>query len=76
MSTEISSILSILDCAVGPVAVKETTVTDFDIDDFVHLVNTEHGEKLNLYQKATRANTDLAVNRIPVDIGDVSMGGF
>jgi len=76
MATEISSILSILDCAVGPVVVKEDVLTDFDIDDFVHFVNMDQGEKMNLYQKASRADEELAKDRTPVEVGDISVGGF
>lgn len=76
MAREISSTLSVMDTAVGPVAIKESVVDNYDIEDFIHDVLIDHAEKLSLYQKATRADKDLAENRTPVAVGDANVGGF
>ena len=72
----ISSTMSVFDVATGPIAVTESVVTNFDIDDFVHFVALAEGEKLNLYQLALVADPQLAANRTPVQVGDVAIGGF
>lgn len=76
MANEISSTLSVMDTAVGPVAIKEAIVDNYDIEDFIHDVLINHAEKLSLYQKALRADKTIAENRTPVVVGDVSVGGF
>lgn len=72
----VSTKMSVFDIATGPVAVTESIVTNFDIDDFVHFITLSEGEKLNLYQLALVADPDLAMNRIPVQVGDAAVGGF
>ena len=76
MANILSSQTSVFDIATGPVAVTESIVTNFDIDDFVHFVTLAEGEKLNLYQLALAADPQLAANRILVQVGDAAVGGF
>jgi hypothetical protein len=76
MATELSSTVTILDIATGPVAIKESTVEEFDIEDFVSLATTEFAEKVKLYQKALRADPEFTSQRTPVIIGGKILGGF
>lgn len=76
MAIELSSSVNLVDIATGPLAVKEQILTEFDIDDLVHMLTVDQAEKMKLYNKASNADPDLAKDRLPVVVGDVAIGGF
>lgn len=76
MAAELSSTVSLTDIAIGPLAVKEQILVDFDIDDLVHYLALDQAEKMKLYTRAKNADPDLARDRVPVVVGDVAVGGF
>lgn len=67
---------SLLDSAVGPVAVTTTKFKNFDIDDYVSLSVKSKAEYLRLLNKATQVDPLEARNRPPVTVGGNTLGGY
>lgn len=76
MATILDSTLNLIDTAIGPVGVKEDTLVNFDIDDFVHNTVRSQAIFLQLLNKIRTADSELAENRFPVSLGGESVGGF
>lgn len=67
---------NLIDTAIGPVTHTASLVSDFDIDDYVHTTVRAQGIKMMLVRKASTSDARLAAGRTPVEINDVSVGGF
>lgn len=76
MSKILDTEFVILDTAVGPTGVLTQTIEDFDIDDYVHTTVLATARTYQLRQKALTASPKFAKNRIPVQIGNVGVGGY
>jgi len=76
MAKVVSSQVSLVDTAIGPVSVTDTVVENFDIDDFVHSIVRAQCIKLQLINAINRADTRLAKNRPPLNIDGNVVGGF
>lgn len=67
---------SLLDSAIGPVAVTTTTFKKFDIDDYVALSVQSKAEYLRVLNKAADVDPLEAQNRPPVTVGGTNLGGY
>lgn len=67
---------NLVDTAVGPVTLTKRTVTDFDIEDYVHLAVRAQALKLQLKTVAQAVDGRFTSNRTPVRVDDISVGGF
>jgi hypothetical protein len=67
---------SLLDSAIGPVAVTTTKYSQFSIDDYVSITVKSKAEYLRLLKKAAEVNPLEAENRPPVSIGGINLGGY
>lgn len=76
MISVISQSTNLVDSAIGPLAVTETEVAGFDIDDYVHTTVRAQALLLRMKERASTADPVFAKDRDPVDIEDVSVGGF
>jgi hypothetical protein len=68
--------LGMVDTAIGPMATRNTVYSEYDIDDFFHDVVTGQATQLRMYNAAQAVDTRYTDNRLPVNVGDVSVGGF
>ena len=75
-TTIVSESTHLVDSAIGPLAVTEKELTGFDIDDYVHTTVRSQAILLRMKEKAGTADPAFAADRPPVDIEDVSVGGF
>lgn len=66
----------LIDTAVGPLSVTDSTFVRFDVDDFVHSTVRAQAIKLRMMIAASQANSKLAKDRPPVDLDGVTVGGF
>jgi hypothetical protein len=66
----------LIDTAIGPLSVTDSTYLRFDIDDFVHSTVRAQAIKLRVIFSTAQANPKLAKDRPPVDIEGVTVGGF
>jgi uncharacterized protein YqkB len=76
MSKIIEEKISLIDSAMGPVAVKTTTIEGFNVDDFVKTTIESKAQFLRLKNKAALVNPLDVNNRPPVELDDVSIGGY
>lgn len=76
MADIIDESTSLLDSAIGPVAVTTTTYKGYNIDDYVRAAVVGRAELLRILNKARTINPLDVRNRPPVNIGDISLGGF
>ena len=66
----------LVDTAVGPVSVVSQEVVGYDVDDYVHSSVREIAQRLRLYKAAIDADDSLSSGRIPVQVGNIRVGGF
>lgn len=66
----------LVDTAVGPVNVQISTVTGFDIDDFVTSQVNSIAIAIKLYNLATNVNSQYTQNRRIVSIAGATVGGY
>lgn len=76
MATEEVTSESIVDSAIGPVRVVQSTVVGFDIDDFVTSRVQGAAISIKMYNLAQAADKEQSKGRRKVDIGGVSVGGY
>ena len=67
---------SLIDSAIGPVAVTTTTYDRFDIDDYVSMTVASKAEYLRVLNKASTVNPLEAKNRPPVQVDEINLGGY
>lgn len=67
---------SLLDSAIGPVAVTSTVFSKFNIDDYVQTCVMSKGEYLRILNKAATVDPLNAKNRPPVTLGGINLGGY
>ena len=67
---------SLLDSAIGPVAVTTTNYKNFDIDDYVSLCVQSKAEYMRVLYKASQIDPLQVKGRPPVTVGGLSLGGF
>jgi hypothetical protein len=67
---------SLLDSAIGPVAVTTTTYSKYDIDDFVTMTVQSKAEYLRMQNRAAGIDPQEVRNRPPVTIGGTNLGGY
>lgn len=67
---------SLMDSALGPVAVTTTTYNKFDVDDYVALTVQSKAEYLRILNKAAQVDPLEARNRPPVTVGGTNLGGY
>ena len=68
--------LSILDSSAGPVLVTTSDHVEFDIDDYVSMTVQGYSNTLKLMNKVSTINPEDVRNRPPVNIGNLSIGGY
>ena len=76
MADIINQKTSLLDSAIGPVAVTTTEYQNFDIDDYVAMSVQSKAEYLRVLTKAATIDPLQVKGRPPVTIGGVSLGGY
>jgi len=76
MSKVIKETTSLLDSAMGPVAVTTTEFEKYDVDDFVQATVKSKAQYLRIVSKAKEINPLEVENRPPVDIANVKLGGY
>jgi hypothetical protein len=76
MATVAHVTTNLVDTAIGPVAVSDSLVDGFDVDDLVHSIVRAQAIKLQLIQKVRTADPRLAKNRPPVNLDGNAIGGF
>jgi hypothetical protein len=77
MSTgQLSQTVNLIDSAIGALAVMQTVVTGYDIDDLVHDQTRSQAIQLQFKNKVATVNPTLAANRPPINIEDAQVGGF
>lgn len=67
---------SLMDSAVGPVAVTTTDYEKFDIDDYVSLCVQSKAEYLRFLNKSAQVNPLEVKGRPIVTLGGINLGGF
>jgi hypothetical protein len=67
---------SLVDSAIGPVAVTTQEFEGYDVDDYVRSATQSKAEYLRILNKASTVNTLDAEDRPPVDLDDIKIGGF
>jgi hypothetical protein len=72
----ISKTSNLIDSAIGPVTLAASTLSDFDIDDYVHTTVRSQAIKNTVVYQASVADPRLADNRTPVDLEGITLGGF
>lgn len=72
----LNSKTTLVDTAIGPVAVTIETVDGVDIDDYVHEMCLAAGRDLQLKNIALKADQRFTSNRIPVSITGTKIGGY
>jgi hypothetical protein len=72
----VSEITSLMDSALGPVAVTSTTYTNFDVDDYVSLTVKSKAEHLRLLTKASKVDPTEVTGRPIVTVGGTNLGGY
>lgn len=72
----VKSQTNLIDTAIGPVAITESEVLGFGIEDYVHTAVRSQALKLQLKLKLSQADKRFTSNRYPVDIDGVRVGGF
>lgn len=76
MATEEIKSENIVDSAIGPVRVVQSTVTGFDVDDFVTSRVQSTAVSVKMYNLAQAVDKDTAKGRRKVSVGGVSVGGY
>ena len=76
MADVLDSKTSLLDSAIGPVAVTTTSYSNFTIDDYVTTTVMAKAGYLRILNKASTVDPLLAKDRPPVSIGGYSLGGY
>lgn len=76
MATISNTVTNLVDSAIGPLSVTESTVDNFDIDDFVHSVTRAQCLQLQMINAIQVVDTNFTSNRPPLNLGGYNVGGF
>jgi len=74
--TETVSANQLFDSAIGSIAVKQSTVVGFDVDDYVTSTVNSIAIAIQIFNAASAANTNFTQNRPIVSAGGVTVGGY
>lgn len=76
MATTVSSSTTLVDTAIGPLAVTQATLSGFDIDDFVHSTVIAQATKLQMVYRIQTVDPRLTKGRPPVALDGQAIGGY
>ena len=76
MAVEKKSTEHIIDTAIGPMSVKQTTVVGFDIDNFVQGTVDSQATYLRMLLLMDNAKPTFTKDRPPVRLGGKEVGGY
>lgn len=76
MATETDVTESVLDSAIGPLKVRQSKITGFDIDNFVSTTVDSQATHLRMLYLMDTADPRFTKDRPPVRLADKEVGGY
>jgi hypothetical protein len=76
MATVVNQSTVLVDSGIGPVAVTQAILDNFDLDDFIHSITISQCIQLQLVNAIQAADQTLAEGRPPLSINGNIIGGY